>query len=155
MLSRLGGSAFRGSGTTLALLAVDSSREQMTTVTGSGSRWCVKHRATVAQAMGTKGMRRCGAYSRFLIVALTVAVVLAGPGRVDAASLSLSWNAPTTNVDGTPLSDLGGYRVYLATTSPACPGGSFLTVSSPTTTPAPGQTIASRVTSLSAGTTYF
>jgi hypothetical protein len=105
--------------------------------------------------MGTKDMRRCGAYSRFLIVALTVAVVVAGPGSVDAASLSLSWNAPTTNVDGTPLSDLGGYRVYLATTSPACPGASFLTVSSPTTTPAPGQTIVSRVTGLSAGATYF
>ena len=100
-------------------------------------------------------MRRCGACTQFLIVALTLATVVAGAARVDAASLSLSWNAPTTNIDGTPLSDLGGYRVYLATTSPACPGASFLTVSSPTTTPAPGQTVASRVTSLGAGATYF
>jgi len=100
-------------------------------------------------------MRRCGAYSRFLMAVLTLAAVVAGAERVDAASLSLSWNAPTTNIDGTPLSDLGGYRVYLATTSPACPGTSFLTVSSPTTTPAPGQTVASRVASLSAGATYF
>src|SRR6267142_1109553 len=105
--------------------------------------------------MRTKGMRRCGAYSRILTVALTLAAVLAGAERIDAASLSLSWNAPTTNLDGTPLSDLGGYRVYLATTSPACPGPSFLTVPSPTTSPAPGQTVASRVTSLSAGATYL
>lgn len=100
-------------------------------------------------------MRRCGAYSRSLMAALTLAAVVAGAERVDAASLSLSWNAPTTNIDGTPLSDLGGYRVYLATASPACPGASFLTVSSPTMTPAPGQIVTSRVTSLSAGATYF
>lgn len=26
--------------------------------------------------------------------------------------LTLTWNAPTTNTDGTPLTDLAGYKVY-------------------------------------------
>jgi hypothetical protein len=30
---------------------------------------------------------------------------------------TLSWNAPTKNADGTPLSDLAGYRVYYGTSS--------------------------------------
>lgn len=27
-------------------------------------------------------------------------------------SVTLAWDAPTTNADGTPLTDLGGYRIY-------------------------------------------
>jgi hypothetical protein len=29
-----------------------------------------------------------------------------------AASLTVSWDAPSTNVDGTALTDLGGYKIY-------------------------------------------
>ncbi len=69
--------------------------------------------------------------------------------------LSLSWTAPTTNADGTGLTDLASYRIYLATSDPACPSASFFTVASPTTTPTSGQSLSSRVTELTAGTTYF
>ncbi len=31
---------------------------------------------------------------------------------VMAASVTLSWTAPTTNEDGTPLTDLAGFRLY-------------------------------------------
>jgi hypothetical protein len=34
-----------------------------------------------------------------------------------AGSATLTWIAPTTNVDGTPLTDLAGYKVYFGTTS--------------------------------------
>jgi hypothetical protein len=34
-----------------------------------------------------------------------------------AGSATLTWSAPTTNVDGTPLTDLAGYKVYFGTTS--------------------------------------
>ncbi len=34
-----------------------------------------------------------------------------------AASTVLSWNSPTTNADGTPLSDLNGYKIYYGTVS--------------------------------------
>ncbi len=32
--------------------------------------------------------------------------------HVHAARVSLPWTAPTTNQDGTPLTDLAGYQVY-------------------------------------------
>jgi len=32
-------------------------------------------------------------------------------------SISLSWSAPATNSDGTPITDLAGYRVYYGTAS--------------------------------------
>lgn len=31
--------------------------------------------------------------------------------------VNLSWNAPTTNADGTPLTDLAGYKIYYGTSS--------------------------------------
>ena len=34
------------------------------------------------------------------------------PGDGGTNSLMLSWTAPTTNVDGSPLEDLAGYRLY-------------------------------------------
>lgn len=34
------------------------------------------------------------------------------PCLVIAADVSLSWDAPTTNEDGTQLTDLSGYKVY-------------------------------------------
>jgi PKD repeat protein len=34
-----------------------------------------------------------------------------------AASVTLSWNPPTTNIDGTPLTDLAGFKIYYGTES--------------------------------------
>jgi Abnormal spindle-like microcephaly-assoc'd, ASPM-SPD-2-Hydin len=92
---------------------------------------------------------------RLLIAVLLLTGVIAGATRANAASLAVTWNAPTTNADGTPLTDLAGYHLYLGTTQPACPGASFLTVPSPTAQPAAGQTVNHRVTGLNAGATYF
>ena len=39
-----------------------------------------------------------------LLVAMTVSA--------QAADFTLSWEAPKTNADGSPLTDLAGYRVY-------------------------------------------
>jgi hypothetical protein len=36
---------------------------------------------------------------------------------VPVASLSLSWQAPTENVDGTPLSGLASYQIHYGTNS--------------------------------------
>jgi hypothetical protein len=66
----------------------------------------------------------------------------------------LSWDAPTTNADGSRLTDLAGYQVYLGQTTPACPGTPFQTVPSPTTTPGAGQSVSHRVSGLSAGISY-
>ncbi len=51
-------------------------------------------------------------------ILLVVLVVLAmGFENAEAGSAMLMWDAPTTNADGTPLTDLAGYRVYWGTSS--------------------------------------
>lgn len=49
--------------------------------------------------------------SRFAFVWLCIASV------ANAETLTFVWDAPTTNVDGTPLTDLVGYRFYRGSTS--------------------------------------
>src|SRR6185295_1007544 len=93
--------------------------------------------------------------ARRLLASLTVVMLVAGSARVEAASLSLSWSAPTTNADGTPLTDLAGYHLYLATSPPPCPSVSYFSVGAPTPAPSIGDVLSSRVVSLVAGATYF
>jgi hypothetical protein len=38
-----------------------------------------------------------------------------GGATASASSATLSWVAPTQNTDGTPLTDISGYHVYLGT----------------------------------------
>jgi hypothetical protein len=51
---------------------------------------------------------------------------------VRVADKTLRWRAPTQNVDGTPLTDLAGYRVYWGLSSRSYSGS--YTINSPTTT---------------------
>jgi len=87
---------------------------------------------------------------------LNSVLILLGAGvEAEAGSLSIGWNAPVVNADGTPLTDLASYRIYLGTSAPACPGTPFRTVTSSTTAPPSGLTVSTVVTGLTAGTTYF
>ncbi|MBI3030799.1 MAG: choice-of-anchor D domain-containing protein, partial [Candidatus Rokubacteria bacterium] len=74
-----------------------------------------------------------------------------------AGILDASWTAPTTNADGSALTDLASYRLYYGTSNPVtCPGGStFVTVPSPTSSPAAGTTVNYQLKGLQAGTTYY
>jgi len=67
-----------------------------------------------------------------------------GTSGSGSSSLMLSWNAPTTNTDGTPLTDLAGYKLYYGTK----PGqyDQVLTVGSFTT---------AEIDGLYPGTTYY
>jgi fibronectin type III domain protein len=69
--------------------------------------------------------------------------------------LDASWTAPTTNVDGSPLTDVVSYRVYYSTTNPPCPSGPFLTVPSSTARPALDQKVKVRLTGLIMGQLYY
>jgi hypothetical protein len=93
--------------------------------------------------------------SRRWTAILLLGAIVGGASTASAASLDLRWTAPSTNADGTPLTDLAGYRVYVATGMPPCPAASFQAVASPTTTPTGAETITLRLASLTAGTTYF
>src|SRR5262245_40558670 len=65
-----------------------------------------------------------------------------------AGVLDASWTAPTQNTDGSPLTDLVSYRVYYGPATAPCPGPAFFTVTSPTSSPAPGTVVSYRLTGL-------
>jgi hypothetical protein len=74
---------------------------------------------------------------------------------VVAGVLDASWTAPTTNTDGSSLTDVASYRVYYSTTAPPCPSGHVLTVASSSARPAPHQTVSVRLTGLTMGQLYY
>lgn len=81
--------------------------------------------------------------------------LIPGPkADVDAAVLDVSWTAPVTSADGSPLTDLAHYRLYMGTSTPSCSGSSFHTVASPTPAPSGNQRVSATISGLTAGTTY-
>ncbi len=96
----------------------DGTTQNLTTaVTWSSSATAV---ATISNAAGSNGLATAVAAGSTTITAtsgsvsgttgLTVTAITTG-------SATLSWNAPTTNTDGTPLTDLAGYKIYYGTSS--------------------------------------
>lgn len=77
-----------------------------------------------------------------ILIALILLLLTVSP--VYAGEATLSWDAPTTNVDGTPLTDLGGYKVYCGTASRVY--GAPVDV---------GKVLTYKVINLSEGTKYF
>jgi Fibronectin type III domain len=59
---------------------------------------------------------------------------------------TLSWSAPTTNTDGTPVTSLTGYQIYYGTTQGALTDSASVSGAATTTY---------EVTGLAAGTWYF
>ena len=60
------------------------------------------------------------AVSRIAVIALlmmTMTALYLAPTAASAAQATLSWSAPTTYTDGTPLSGLSGYTVHAGTTA--------------------------------------
>jgi hypothetical protein len=72
-----------------------------------------------------------------------------------AGILDASWVAPTTNADGSPLTDLAFYRLYFGAASAPCPGSAFFQIASPTSSPQIDEIVTYGVTGLLAGARYF
>src|SRR5262245_62091183 len=87
-------------------------------------------------------------------VLLLSGVLLATTSLTSAGILDATWTAPTTNTDGSPLTDLASYRVYYGSGASPCPGSAFIPVASPTSSPTSNQTVSLRLTGLVTGTTY-
>ncbi|HZF04303.1 MAG TPA: hypothetical protein VE932_08235, partial [Patescibacteria group bacterium] len=99
---------------------------------------------------------RGGSTHRWILgFVLAVGGVLLAAVPAHAGFLNTSWTAPTTNADGSALTDLAFYRVYYGLSNSPCPGSSFVQVASPTPSPAPGQTVTATLTGLSTGSLYF
>lgn len=77
------------------------------------------------------------------------------PSSGRAGVLDASWIAPTTNADGSPLTDLAFYRLYYDTASTPCPASAYFQVASTTSSPQINKTVAYTLTGLLAGTQYF
>jgi hypothetical protein len=104
---------------------------------------------------GEGGRRNASAASSLqasIVVIIAFAMLLALPVR--AAYVDLVWDPPITKVDGTPLNDLAGYRVYFGPTGPACGGASFRDVPAASPTPSLGEVVIFRLDGLEAGTAY-
>ena len=67
-----------------------------------------------------RGLKSSFYYVFAISLLLLAASTLMMTGAVEKASatISLNWTAPTTNTDGTPLTDLQGYKVYYGSGSP-------------------------------------
>jgi len=90
-----------------------------------------------------------------IAIAVLVSGTLLSAGPSAAGILDASWTAPTTNTDGSPLTDLAFYRLYYGPSTAPCPGSASVQVASPTSTPGPNQTMSYTLTGLTAGTVYY
>ncbi len=90
------------------------------------------------------------------LLALGIAFGISGfsANRAEPGVLDATWTAPTTNTDGTPLTDLAAYRVYFGPSASPCPSGTFVQIASPTASPSPNTTLSVRLANLTTGTRY-
>ncbi|MCK5616540.1 hypothetical protein KAR91_82520, partial [Candidatus Pacearchaeota archaeon] len=49
---------------------------------------------------------------KFLLIYFVVMVILLIFAAYSYADVTLKWNPPTTNADGSPLTDLAGFKIY-------------------------------------------
>jgi hypothetical protein len=101
--------------------------------------------ATISNAAASKGLASSLAAGTAAITAASGSISATTVLTVNpATSVTLSWDAPTTNTDGTPLTDLAGYTVYYGTVP-----GNY------TRTMAAGNATTITISNLSPGTHYF
>jgi hypothetical protein len=86
-------------------------------VTGKPS-WAVFD-ITTGRLSGTPALADVGRYEGIVISVNDGSITIAQPAfaidvldAADASTTEISWRAPTENADASPISDLGGYRVY-------------------------------------------
>jgi hypothetical protein len=92
---------------------------------------------------------------RLLAVGVGLATLFVTATPIMAGVLNASWTMPTTNADGSALTDLASFKVYYGTSNAPCPGASFVSVTAPTSAPGPNQTATTTLTGLTTGATYF
>lgn len=104
--------------------------------------------------MGLMPGRLCQFQRRTVISSLTAAALILG-GCAARGVLDVSFLPPTTNTDGSPLTDVASYRIYYSTTNPPCPGGQMVAAAAPKKQLPPDQPLGVRLTGLTLGTLYF
>ncbi len=93
--------------------------------------------------------------SLWLVLTLAASALAIGP-ILSPQKCGMQWTAPTTNVDGTPLTDLRGYQLFIANSA-----GQFTTIFKelPAPSPAPAANVTvnwdCRTEAISEGQHYF
>jgi hypothetical protein len=90
----------------------------------------------------------------FRAIGLTLNGVFLVAASSHAGVLTTSWTAPTTNTDGSALTQLALYRLYYSTSDAPCPGSTFFEVASSTPNPPPNQTVSVQMTGLTTASIY-
>src|ERR1700690_1238325 len=69
--------------------------------------------------LGRMMLKRASFVLWISLLFVTALMMISLPGAVTNAysSVTLTWTPPTTNTDGTPLTDLAGYKLYYGTSS--------------------------------------
>ena len=90
-------------------------------------------------------------------LALVLLVAVCVMGQTPTAKLKVTFTAPTTNTDGTPLTDLAGYRVYIRTEPIAVcpPSGTYKTATTAIPAPTPGTTVTRTYSGYAWNTRYY
>ena len=88
------------------------------------------------------------------MIGLTFIRILLVATYSHAGILTLSWTAPTTNTDGSALTDLALYRVYYSTSDSPCPGSTFVEVATSSSMPPPNQIVNIQLMGLTTGWIY-
>src|SRR5262245_35000346 len=91
----------------------------------------------------------------YIAIGVLLSGTLLGTGPSTAGILDATWTAPTTNTDGTPLTDLASYRLFYGPSTSPCPGSASVQVAAPTSSPGPNQTMSYTLTGLTAGALYY
>jgi hypothetical protein len=145
-------SATVGVGYSFIPSASDPDGQRLTFSIVNGPTWAQFDTAT-GRLTGTPGTANVGSTSNIVISASdgqdTVslpAFSLAVVNPIPQGSATLSWSPPTSNVDGTPVTNLAGYRVKY--------GQQATNLSETVSVPSPGITSVV-IENLSAGTWYF
>jgi hypothetical protein len=92
--------------------------------------------------------------SWLVALALALGGVLLPDAPIEGGVLDASWRAPTTNTDGSVLTNLAHYRVYYGTSDSPCPGSTFFQVATSSSTSPSDQTVSFQLTGLTTGLTY-
>src|SRR3990170_6462872 len=92
---------------------------------------------------------------RLLALAASAAALILLASPVHAGVLDATWNAPITNEDATPLTDLWTYRVYFGPSNPPCPTSSYWEIASATAAPTLGTVVTFGLSELVTGNVYF
>ena len=93
--------------------------------------------------------------SQVWLILSSAALVLTLAGCAGGGVIDVTFLAPATNTDGSPLTDLNSYRVYYGTTEHPCPGGRPIVAAAPKVQVPANQLVRVRLTGLAVGTHYY